>query len=253
MAAQAQLFLCLKDNFGVLLHDPSTGATAAEQAASPILPTEFAGITLEIHDSSGGVSVAPLLYVSPSQINFVVPDSIALGEGTLAIRKGGQSRQVGTLEVVPQSPEILMVSNRDLAPAGYNLLVKPGGAQSLHPLFQCSGDVCQPAPAFIDDAGSYLVLFATGLGRSTTNDVQCFINGVGVTVQYAGPQGLPGLQQINILLPDSNTDFWDNIGRGRSYELVCSVHGVLTNRFVLPFTPNITAPSGTARPANPRD
>src|SRR6266581_2421805 len=32
MTAQTQLFLCLKDNFGVLLHDPESGATAAIDA-----------------------------------------------------------------------------------------------------------------------------------------------------------------------------------------------------------------------------
>src|SRR5437764_10311747 len=38
MAAQTRLFLCLKDNFGVLLHDPESGATAAIDApeAAPI-------------------------------------------------------------------------------------------------------------------------------------------------------------------------------------------------------------------------
>jgi hydroxyacylglutathione hydrolase len=38
MAAQTHLFLCLKDNFGVLLHDPSTGATASIDApqAAPV-------------------------------------------------------------------------------------------------------------------------------------------------------------------------------------------------------------------------
>ena len=38
MAAQTELFLCLKDNFGVLLHDPQSGATAAIDApeAAPI-------------------------------------------------------------------------------------------------------------------------------------------------------------------------------------------------------------------------
>src|SRR5215471_9052228 len=36
--AQTRLFMCLKDNFGVLLHDPATGATAAIDApeAPPI-------------------------------------------------------------------------------------------------------------------------------------------------------------------------------------------------------------------------
>lgn len=38
MAAKTHLFLCLKDNFGVLLHDPASGATAAIDApeAAPI-------------------------------------------------------------------------------------------------------------------------------------------------------------------------------------------------------------------------
>ncbi|HWP26535.1 MAG TPA: hydroxyacylglutathione hydrolase [Xanthobacteraceae bacterium] len=38
MVANTHLFLCLKDNFGVLLHDPSTGATAAIDApeAAPV-------------------------------------------------------------------------------------------------------------------------------------------------------------------------------------------------------------------------
>jgi hydroxyacylglutathione hydrolase len=38
MPAQAHLFLCLKDNYGVLLHDPGSGATAAIDApeAAPI-------------------------------------------------------------------------------------------------------------------------------------------------------------------------------------------------------------------------
>ena len=33
MPAQTHLFPCLKDNFGVLLHDPETGATAAIDTA----------------------------------------------------------------------------------------------------------------------------------------------------------------------------------------------------------------------------
>src|SRR6476659_9045387 len=38
MPAQTRLFLCLKDNFGVLLHDPASGATAAIDApeAAPV-------------------------------------------------------------------------------------------------------------------------------------------------------------------------------------------------------------------------
>ncbi|MGH7248982.1 MAG: hydroxyacylglutathione hydrolase, partial [Pseudomonadota bacterium] len=41
MPAQTQLFLCLKDNFGVLVHDPQTGATAAIDAPEAV-PVEAA-------------------------------------------------------------------------------------------------------------------------------------------------------------------------------------------------------------------
>src|SRR4051812_27007751 len=39
MAAEIRLFPCLKDNFGYLIHDPATGATASIDApeAGPIL------------------------------------------------------------------------------------------------------------------------------------------------------------------------------------------------------------------------
>src|SRR5918912_774793 len=38
MAAQTHLFLCLSDNYGVLLHDPATGAAASIDApeAAPV-------------------------------------------------------------------------------------------------------------------------------------------------------------------------------------------------------------------------
>src|SRR5690242_13296151 len=65
MAAQAQLFLCLKDNFGVLVHDPATGATAAMDApeARPVeAALEAAGwrltdilVTHHHHDHTGGI------------------------------------------------------------------------------------------------------------------------------------------------------------------------------------------------------
>jgi hydroxyacylglutathione hydrolase len=63
--AQTRLFLCLKDNFGVLVHDPASGATAAIDApeASPIeAALADSGwklsdilITHHHHDHTGGI------------------------------------------------------------------------------------------------------------------------------------------------------------------------------------------------------
>ena len=66
MAAQTQLFLCLKDNFGVLLHDSESGATAAIDApeAGPVEAalrqqdwrlTDIL-VTHHHHDHTGGIA-----------------------------------------------------------------------------------------------------------------------------------------------------------------------------------------------------
>src|SRR5437899_11349590 len=65
MPAQTRLFLCLKDNFGVLLHDPESAATAAIDApeAAPIESALKATgwrltdilVTHHHHDHTGGI------------------------------------------------------------------------------------------------------------------------------------------------------------------------------------------------------
>jgi hydroxyacylglutathione hydrolase len=65
MPAQTRLFFCLKDNFGVLVHDPATGATAAIDApeAAPVeAALQETGwkltdilVTHHHHDHTGGI------------------------------------------------------------------------------------------------------------------------------------------------------------------------------------------------------
>jgi hydroxyacylglutathione hydrolase len=65
MPAQTRLFLCLKDNFGVLVHDPQSGATAAidaPEAAAVEAALKATGwrltdilVTHHHHDHTGGI------------------------------------------------------------------------------------------------------------------------------------------------------------------------------------------------------
>src|SRR5947208_1368594 len=65
MPAQTRLFFCLKDNFGVLVHDPQSGATAAIDApeAGPVeAALQSSGwkltdilVTHHHHDHTGGI------------------------------------------------------------------------------------------------------------------------------------------------------------------------------------------------------
>jgi hydroxyacylglutathione hydrolase len=105
MVAQTELFLCLKDNFGVLLHDPASGATAAIDApeAAPIEAVLRAKgwrltdilVTHHHHDHTGGIEELK----GRHRCRVVAPDAEADGipEVDEAVREGNSVR-VGGLE-----------------------------------------------------------------------------------------------------------------------------------------------------------
>jgi uncharacterized protein (TIGR03437 family) len=188
-----------------------TSATATERAAAPPWPTRLGGISLEVRDQAGAARLAPLLYVSPSQINFQVPEATALGESSLAIVTDRGSTLSGGMQVDMVAPALFLVNRPDPfeesgvpVPAAVAVRVASDGRQTPVPVFMCpafSGG-CGPAPIPLPPAGdpTYVSFFATGFRGANPVNVICTINGVRVPVEYAGPQGTPGLDQINIRL-----------------------------------------------------
>lgn len=87
MPAETHLFLCLKDNYGVLLHDPESGATAAIDApeAAPVeAALKQTGwkltdilVTHHHHDHTGGIAALKQKYkcrvVAPAKSKSSVP------------------------------------------------------------------------------------------------------------------------------------------------------------------------------------
>lgn len=105
MAAQSCLFLCLKDNFGVLVHDPETMATAAIDApeTAPVeAALERTGwnltdilVTHHHHDHTGGIEALKSRY----RCRVVAPHAEAGGIPAVdeTVREGDRVR-VGSLE-----------------------------------------------------------------------------------------------------------------------------------------------------------
>src|SRR6201997_913078 len=105
MTANTHLFLCLKDNFGVLIHDPASGATAAIDApeAAPVEAALRAKgwrltdilVTHHHHDHTGGIEELKAHH----RCRVVAPDAEADGipEVDEAVREGDRVT-VGTLE-----------------------------------------------------------------------------------------------------------------------------------------------------------
>ncbi len=60
-----------------------------------------------------GGAAAPLLYVSPTQINFQVPRQPQVGQSVVEVRVGGQRAARGTVTVIPIAPGVFAAVNED--------------------------------------------------------------------------------------------------------------------------------------------
>jgi uncharacterized protein (TIGR03437 family) len=206
----------------------STGLDAVEGAAAPPWPERLQGLGLQVRDSRGTTLTTPLLYVGSNQINFQVPEQTAPGEATLSIVYGGRTSQAGTMTVAAVAPGIFMANPVGLTAAAVYRRVAGDGSQSSGPLFQCaSAGLCLPVPAEPSAGGSFVTFYGTGFRNATAANVKCLLYGIAVNVEYAGPEGTPGLDRITIRLPEISDEFWDQVGAA---DVVVSLDGVLANR-----------------------
>ncbi len=184
---------------------------AETQAATAIpLPTELAGTTVLVRDESGVERLAPLFFVSPAQVNYLIPEATAPGWATITVTGSNGVVAVGSVRITPVAPS-LFTANADGAgvAAAVALRIRGNGTTSYEPIFEWSyaSQRFFPAPLDlgVDEGGDqvFLTFFGTGL-RGRAPDVPVFvkIDGVEAEVTYAGPQGgYAGLDQVNVRVP----------------------------------------------------
>ncbi len=179
----------------------STIATSTAAAESPAWPASLGGAMIIARDSAGVDRTAVISYASPGQVNFRLPETMAVGYGTVTISAGGKSASSG-INVVAVYPNLFFATTDGLA-AGYLTRVR-GGQQTTETLYQTAGSTLAPVPVDLGPETDqvYLVIFGSGL--DTARSATVTIGGVEAVVAYAGPQGTyGGLDQYNILLPGS--------------------------------------------------
>ena len=188
-----------------------TGLVSSTQGAtSQPLPTVLAGVSVTITDNLGVTRLAPLFYVSPTQINFLVPNGTATGDAALTITNGNSEIAKGTVKINAVAPGLFSAdaSGQGVA-AGIAVRVKADGTQIIEPLARFDATQGKLVDAAIDLGAAsdrvYVVLFGTGIRfRSGMADVQAQVGGLNLAVDYAGAQGeFAGLDQVNLLLPPS--------------------------------------------------
>ncbi|MEP7338659.1 MAG: IPT/TIG domain-containing protein, partial [Acidobacteriota bacterium] len=181
-------------------------ATGVAVAPGRPLSTQLAGTTVKVNDR-----LAPLFFVSPSQINYLIPVGTAAGEARVVVTSGDGTVSQGTVQVAPVAPAIFTAnaSGQDVA-AAVALRVKANGSQTYEPVSRFDATLKQSVtvPIELGPEGErvFLILFLTGVrgaeGGNRARKVQLVIGGIEVPHTYAGPTGdFDGLDQLNAEIP----------------------------------------------------
>ncbi len=183
----------MPNSIATLFPDPGqnlTSATAAATGELP-LPTTLGGTQVLLEGTPTG-----LFYVSPNQINFLMSPHRS-GVVNMVITGPNGERTEGVTLTGP-NPGIFTANGSGKGVAAG--LITADGA-SFQRIFDAGGNAI---PVSVGSAGRphYLILFGTSLRNA--GEVSVKIGRQACTVVWAGAHSsMPGLDQINVLLPES--------------------------------------------------
>jgi uncharacterized protein (TIGR03437 family) len=173
-------------------------------------PQYLGGIWVSVYDNTGKQALAGLSYVSPGQVNIVVPEGLAAGPGIVVVSNGSGLSAGYAITLASVAPGLFTADASGAgAAAAFVTTVAPDQTVQTAPAFQCSGSPlqCLTVPINVSAPGSqvYLTLYGTGLrGTASLATVSATIGGRPVTVTYCGAQSsYAGLDQVNLELPAS--------------------------------------------------
>ncbi len=204
-------------------------ATATQAAQGAVPPTALAGTTVKVKDEQGVERLAPLFFVSPTQINYQLPAATSLGTAFITITNAAGVAAGALKQVDFIVPGLFTVeaNGRGLA-AAVVLRVNAQGQQSFEPVarFDQAQNRLVAVPIDLGAASDevYVVVFGTGFRfHSGLAGVEARLGGVNAPVIFAGAQGeLAGLDQANVRVPRTL------LGRGE-VELLFSADGRSAN------------------------
>jgi uncharacterized protein (TIGR03437 family) len=167
------------------------------------LPTSLAGVSIQVTDSAGVSRSATPIYTSATQLNFLLAAGTSTGVATISVTwPANATPLVSQVEIVPTAPELFTENTAGRA-AAYAVLSDADGNQSYQPAFTVENGTVVAAPIHLGASTDqvYLSLFGTGFDNAAAGSVSVTVAGQNAPVSYSGPQGLAGLDQVNVLLP----------------------------------------------------
>ncbi|MDX2040736.1 MAG: hypothetical protein SF097_05780 [Acidobacteriota bacterium] len=162
-------------------------ANATLSTPSGNLPFQLGGVTVTVNGLAGR-----LIFVSPSQINFVVPNEIAVGDTVDFTINNNGVQSAGKAKIIDAAPGVFSATGdgkgKSTAQCGQ---VSPDGLSFLQ----------TPPPCAVGNDSQFNLLIIYGTGWHNTPNLQVKIGDVTLTPQFAGSQPeFLGLDQINVTL-----------------------------------------------------
>jgi uncharacterized protein (TIGR03437 family) len=211
-----------------------TGMAAASNpqtlntSAAPGIPTTFNGTSVSVTVGATTLPVG-LYYALPVQIAGVLPHATPTGAGTITVTYNGTASNQFAIQVIP---------------SGVGLDTYFGSGNGLITMTDAHTAVLHD---YTNSAatGEKVTLWGTGLGSDPSDSdtvfsttphavnqasVQVYFGPIQATVSYAGSSGFPGLDQINVIVPDGIT--------GCFVPVVVVVNGVSSNFPTAPIANN---------------
>jgi uncharacterized protein (TIGR03437 family) len=182
-------------------------AAAPVSAALLPWPPTLGGASVVFRDSTGIDRLAALKFVSPGQINAVVPADVPLGQVTVIVRSATADVQSGTATIANVAPGLFSGNGMGTGAAAAAVQTsRADGSTILQQAFSCDGHGnCTPLPINLgtDADQNTLILFGVGI-RGGGPAVKVRIASQDLTPTYAGPQPqYGGVDQVNVPLPGS--------------------------------------------------
>ncbi len=180
-------------------------ATQTQVAGALPLPVTLAGTSVKI-----GGRTAPLFFASPNQINLQVPGGLNAGSHAIEvfINNSATPSHTGIATLVEAAPGIFTLNASG-----------SGQAAALNADYSLNAEFERVANARPELAGSFVILFATGIGATNpsvadgqaapgsplatdTGTTAVTIGGVNAPVLFSGlTPGLVGVWQLNVAIP----------------------------------------------------
>jgi len=179
-------------------------APEGDQIVGPS-PTAFDQTSVSIEDSAGLLTSAPLLFVSPGQLTFLVPSTVAAGLAKVTVQSPGSSQTASNVVIAPVAPAVFTVNGQALL-AGYAVRYPASGSPVTELAYAVDPQGSFSAAPINMGAATdkvYLTIYTTGVQAAGLANVTVTINGVSATVLYASASGYSGIDQVNVLIPAS--------------------------------------------------